>query len=81
MSKELEQLNADNSSGVPTVCEACGEPFGCGAQSSGCWCAQVKLNDAMRAELRERFKNCLCPACLERFADGGVAGEPEKIFS
>lgn len=51
-----------------STCEACGEPFTCGASLAGCWCSQVKLSDAVRAELRERYQSCLCRACLERFA-------------
>jgi hypothetical protein len=80
MSGELEQPG-NTASCAPSVCESCGEPFGCGAQSSGCWCAQVKLTEEMRNQLRERFKNCLCRACLERFARGGEPVGPEKIFS
>ncbi len=80
MSRELEQLS-NNDSCAASVCEACGEPFSCGALESGCWCVEVKLSETMRAELRERFRNCLCRACLERFARGDEPQEPEKIFS
>jgi hypothetical protein len=79
-SRELSQLNAAGSCS-PSVCEACGGPFGCGAQSSGCWCAEVKLTELVRAKLRERYSSCLCRACLERFAASADADEPEKIFS
>jgi hypothetical protein len=58
------------SSCEPSICESCGEPFACGAQLSGCWCAEVKVSEAVRAELRARFQRCLCRACLERFAEG-----------
>ncbi len=52
------------------TCPACGDRFACGASLRGCWCAEPKLTEAMRAELRARYSGCLCPACLERFAAG-----------
>jgi hypothetical protein len=52
----------------PSVCEACGEQFGCGATLAGCWCSELKLSDETRAELRERYQSCLCRTCLESFA-------------
>lgn len=54
----------------PSTCESCGETFTCGAQLSGCWCMEVKVSEAARAQLRDRFQRCLCRACLERFAAG-----------
>jgi len=55
------------------TCPACGERFACGASLRGCWCAEVKLTDAARAELRRRYTGCLCRACLERVAADGDA--------
>ena len=52
------------------VCEACGATFGC--RAGGCWCDEVKLDDATRAGLRERCADCLCPTCLKVAADGGL---------
>jgi len=57
------------------VCEACGDPFTCGASLSGCWCSEIKLSDETRAELRTRYRNCLCRACLERLSDGAPAAK------
>ncbi|HEX7997715.1 MAG TPA: cysteine-rich CWC family protein [Pyrinomonadaceae bacterium] len=51
------------------TCEACGATFHCGVLDSSCWCEDVKLNEDVRAELRVRYERCLCPACLERFAE------------
>ena len=56
----------------PSTCEACGGPFTCGAKLSGCWCAEIKLSDETRAELKGRYRNCLCRECLEKAA----ASEP-----
>ena len=56
----------------PSVCEACGGEFVCGASLAGCWCAEVELSEEVRGELRARYRDCLCRGCLERFAaDGG----------
>lgn len=54
----------------PSVCEACGETFNCGATLAGCWCSDVKLSEMTRADLRSRYNRCLCRACLESLADG-----------
>jgi hypothetical protein len=66
-------LQKSNQLSVPASCdvercEACGGEFTCGAMLAGCWCSEVKLSDALLAELRERYQHCLCRACLEQFA-------------
>jgi hypothetical protein len=53
---------------APSACEACGENFACGAKTGGCWCAEIKLSDAVRDELRTTYERCLCRACLEKLA-------------
>ena len=53
----------------PSTCEACGSEFTCGATITGCWCTEVKLSAETRADLRARYRGCLCRACLERAAD------------
>ena len=53
----------------PTVCEACGGPFVCGAKLSGCWCSEIKLSDETRSELKSRYQSCLCRECLERLSE------------
>jgi Cysteine-rich CWC len=50
----------------PSTCEACGSEFTCGATLAGCWCTEIKLSDEARADLRSRYKKCLCRSCLER---------------
>ena len=52
-----------------SACEACGEPFACELSATGCWCSDVKLTDATRAEIRAKYKHCLCPSCLRGYAD------------
>ena len=61
--------------GVPETCAACGEKFVCGATLAGCWCSEVKLSEETRAKLKERYKGCLCRACLEKFAASNAGGE------
>jgi hypothetical protein len=50
------------------LCESCGNDFTCGAGLRGCWCSEIKLSDETRAELKSRFKDCLCSDCLRTFA-------------
>lgn len=51
------------------MCPACGKRFACGASLRGCWCSEVRLTDAARAELKQLYSGCLCRACLERAAE------------
>ena len=53
----------------PATCEACGNAFTCGATLAGCWCAEVTVSERLRAQLRNRYQNCLCRSCLERLAE------------
>lgn len=49
----------------PMRCECCGCDFICGAGITGCWCMKVGLDTQVRAELRKRFRDCLCLKCSE----------------
>ena len=44
------------------TCPACGATFPC--LPGGCWCAALRLSPATLRELRAKYDNCLCPACL-----------------
>ena len=55
-----------------TVCERCGETFGCGAATGGCWCDAVAVDGAVLASLAAEHERCLCPACLRSVAAGRV---------
>jgi hypothetical protein len=44
-------------------CSKCGERFDCGGLF-GCWCRDVELDRATLANLRGKYADCLCPACL-----------------
>lgn len=57
----------------PSTCEACGQPFTCGATLAGCWCTEIALSDDVRADLRRRYRTCLCRPCLEAAARGATS--------
>ena len=40
---------------APETCEACGKAFVCGATLAGCWCAEVKLTEEQREELKKKY--------------------------
>jgi hypothetical protein len=52
---------------VEKKCPRCGERFSC-KQEAGCWCATVRVEPAMLAELRARYADCLCEVCLRKLA-------------
>ena len=62
----------------PAACEACGGPFTCGAKLSGCWCSAISLSDETRAQLKARYRNCLCRECLGKAA-ASEALQPEAF--
>jgi hypothetical protein len=46
------------------TCESCGSEFSCEIGLKGCWCTKVDLTKETRADLADRFKDCLCSDCL-----------------
>ncbi len=62
------------------TCEACGASFACEISlGTGCWCGELKLSEDTRQELRAKYSNCLCRACLEKAEakDSGSEAEGE----
>ncbi|HYX28502.1 MAG TPA: cysteine-rich CWC family protein [Pyrinomonadaceae bacterium] len=55
-------------------CEACGNEFSCGASVFGCWCSEIELTDETRAELRSRYRDCLCRECLASYSISSRGG-------
>jgi hypothetical protein len=54
-----------------TTCPRCGAPFACGVgadRSAPCFCAGIALPPERLAELRARYADCLCAACLRSLA-------------
>lgn len=66
---------AESSDSKPSVCPRCGESFGCGAASATpCACTRIRLTEALRAQLRESYSDCLCPRCLVALGGEPLAG-------
>jgi Cysteine-rich CWC len=53
---------------APSKCEACGNEFSCGASLRGCWCSEIELSEEAQADLKSRYRECLCRDCLERLS-------------
>ena len=53
---------------IDKECALCTAPLQCSAESGGCWCEQLLLDDDARAGLRAVADECVCPDCLARFA-------------
>ncbi|MGB9180185.1 MAG: cysteine-rich CWC family protein [Pyrinomonadaceae bacterium] len=70
----IQAASTNESLCAPSVCAACGESFTCGATLNGCWCAEIKLSDETRAELRRNYQGCLCRTCLEKQGKGTMEG-------
>ncbi len=55
-----------------TTCPRCGGGFECGVGADParpCFCADIELGAERLAELRARWPDCLCAACLRMLAD------------
>jgi hypothetical protein len=77
MTSRLRKLAAIISPSIagPSRCEACGNEFSCGASLRGCWCSEINLSDELRADLKSKYRGCLCRECLERLSEPpAVAG-------
>jgi hypothetical protein len=54
-------------------CPRCGGGFHCGVNDAGpCPCSTLQLSVELQGRLRERFKGCLCVACLAALAGGAT---------
>jgi len=57
------------------ACPRCGGAFACGAgadRATPCFCVSFDLGAARLAELRAKWPDCLCAACL-----AALANDPE----
>lgn len=71
---KIEAKNPDDK-----FCESCGKPFGCGARRDGCWCADVRVPAEIADALKAKYKDCLCPDCLQRLSstDAFIVSYPD----
>ncbi len=54
-----------NDTGAVDSCPRCGSTFHCGVDDAApCPCSRVTLDAATLADLRQRYRGCLCPRCL-----------------
>ena len=54
-----------------TTCPRCGGPFACGVgadRATPCFCVSMPLDAERLAELRAKWSDCLCAACLATLA-------------
>lgn len=57
----------------PDRCPRCGAGFHCGVQGPApCPCSTLTLTPALQATLRQRYRGCLCLACLQALAAGAA---------
>ena len=62
-----------------TLCPRCGAGFHCGFDDAEpCACTTVRLDEATRTELRQRYTGCLCLACLRMLAGPDPAQETAR---
>ncbi len=50
-------------------CAKCGQEFGCANPTPGCWCEELTVAPKQLQHLRETYNDCLCPTCLEEYAN------------
>jgi hypothetical protein len=49
-------------------CAKCGTAFEC-LHNADCWCMNITLTQENLNFLKENFADCLCPSCLDSFAE------------
>ena len=57
-------------------CGRCSLVFPCGGY--GCWCTDVPVTDRQFDWIADRYKDCLCPACLAQVSRGEVGPRPSN---
>lgn len=49
-------------------CSKCNTPFVCDCENPGCWCENLFIDLDTLDKLKKQYDNCLCPACLSKYA-------------
>jgi hypothetical protein len=61
-------------------CPRCGSAFRCGAAGPDpCACTTVTLGATLQAQLRERYRGCLCLDCLRALARAAAAAAGAEL--
>lgn len=48
-------------------CSKCSVTFECCNEQPGCWCEKLFLDMDTLNDLKAKYDNCLCPACLKEY--------------
>jgi len=48
------------------TCPKCGNQFEC-SHDVNCWCVKIILSNEVKNELKNKYADCLCKACLTEF--------------
>lgn len=62
---------------VQKTCAACGGQFECGQY--GCWCGKIGITEEHMDWIAARYKDCLCPACLENVRHGTLSASLKDV--
>ncbi|MBH9551260.1 cysteine-rich CWC family protein [Inhella gelatinilytica] len=65
------------SSTAEAPCPRCGRPRVCGATTGDCACFGLDLSPELQRELRRRWSDCLCVACLSALQRGAPFEAPQ----
>ena len=60
---------AEDTPANPKTCESCGQTFDCQPENiEACQCNAVQLSTKAREVISQQYGDCLCAACLRKFA-------------
>ncbi len=66
LTMESVNHNSNKDPGKEKECPLCNTRFLC-SHSPECWCMDYSLTAETLAFLRQRYDDCLCPACLSHY--------------
>lgn len=58
---------------ISKICPSCNKKFDCYENNvSLCHCSKIKLNESTLAQLKKKYKDCLCSICLKNFTQQNI---------